>query len=194
MLEEIDFTKIFYYDETSPSCLRWAVDIPYKGLFGGEALKRKVGDVAGTLQTARKGSLFRWKIKYNQKAYMAHRIIYEMHFGPVDKSLVIDHIDGNSENNKIENLRLVPQKINARNTKKNKNSKTGTTGVTYRVVNGCEYYAAAWVNEEGMQANKYFPIKKYGAELAEHLACEYRLHMIDLLNLQGHGYTERHGT
>lgn len=194
MNEKVDLTKIFYYDETSPSCLRWAVDIPYKGLFGGEALKRKVGDVAGCLQRARKTDAPRWKIKYNQKAYMAHRVVYEIHFGQIEDNLVIDHIDGNPQNNKVDNLRLVPQKLNSRNTKKNRNSKTGTNGVTYRVVNGSAYYAAAWVDENGKQANKYFPVKKYGEELAEFLACEYRLHMIDLLNLKGHGYTDRHGT
>lgn len=194
MKEKLNLTEIFYYDETSPSCLRWAVNVPYRGLFGGSSLKRKVGDVAGCLQAPRKGAPYRWKIKYQQKAYMAHRVVYELHFGPIDSQLVIDHIDGNPENNKIENLRLVGQSVNARNVKKNRNNKTGTSGVTYRVVNNFEYYAAAWSDLNGKQKNKYFSINKLGEELALFLAEEYRQHQIDLLNLAGAGYTDRHGT
>lgn len=193
MIEEVDLTKVFYYDETSPSGLRWAVDIPYKGLFGGANMKRRVGDVAGTKQRSKEGDQYRWKVKYQQKAYMAHRIVYEIHYGKLDPKLVIDHRDGNSENNLISNLRLVTQPINTRNSKMRKNNKTGQNGVSLRIVNGFEYYAAGWVNLNGKQGNKYFSIKKLGHELAEFLACEYRLHMIDLLNRQGFGYTERHG-
>lgn len=193
MSEEVDLTKVFYYDETSPSGLRWAINVSYTSLFGGSALKRKIGDVAGTLQSSRKGAAKRWKVKYQQKQHMAHRVIYELHYGKPDRKLVIDHIDGNSENNVINNLRLVTQTLNARNSKKLSTSVTGTTGVTYREVNGSSYYAAAWIGSDGKMGNKYFPIKKYGKELAEFLACEYRLHMIDLLNIQGYGYTDRHG-
>lgn len=193
MIEEVDITKVFYYDESSPSGLRWAVDVPYKSLVGGKALKRKIGDVAGTLQSSRKGTAYRWKVKYQQKQYMAHRVIYEIHYGKLDPKLVIDHRDGNSENNLVSNLRLVTQPINARNTKLRKTSTTGVNGVTFRSFNGFEYYAAAWVNGQGKQGNKYFSVKKLGAELAEFLACEYRLHMIYLLNQQGLGYSERHG-
>jgi len=188
-----DWSEVFYYDETSPSCLRWAVDIPYRGLLGGAALKRKVGDVAGTLQKANKKSGSRWKVKYKQKAYMAHRIVYSLHHTEMSVDQVVDHRDGDATNNKIDNLRLVSQEINARNGRIRSNNKTGYTGVTYRVVNGFEYFVAGWVNANGKQGNKYFSIAKLGEELAEFLAAEYRRHQIDLLNLQGAGYTDRHG-
>lgn len=188
-----DWSEIFYYDETSPSCIRWAVDLPYKGLYGGSALKRRIGDVAGCLQTSKKG-YSRWKVKYQQKAYMVHRIVYELHKEALENGQVIDHIDGDAGNNKIVNLRLVSQEINARNGRIRSNNKTGLTGVTYRVVNGFEYFVAGWVKENGKQGNKYFSVAKLGEELAEFLASEYRLHQIDLLNLQGAGYTDRHGT
>lgn len=188
-----DWKDVFYYDLTSPSGLRWAINIPYKGLFGGSAFKRRVGDTVGHLHKTR-GGYSRWKVKYQQKVYMVHRIIYEMHHGAIPQGMVIDHIDGDSTNNRIENLRIVPQTKNARNIKKSINNKTGTTGVTYRVVNGFEYYAAAWMDLQGKQKNKYFSVAKLGEELAEFLAQEYRQHQIDLLNLMGAGYTERHGT
>ena len=184
---------VFYYDVTSPSCLRWATDIPYKGLLGGTAFKRKVGDEVGHLHKSREG-YSRWKVKYKQKVYMVHRIVYELHNGAIPAGMIIDHIDGDATNNKIENLRVVSQTVNARNSKMPLTNKTGKVGVTYRVVNNFEYYAAAWVDLEGKQKNKYFSIAKLGAELAEFLAQEYRQHQIDLLNLLGAGYTDRHGT
>lgn len=47
---------------------------------------------------------------------LAHRIIWFMVMGEVlPDDMVIDHIDGNPDNNKIENLRAVTYKENSRN-------------------------------------------------------------------------------
>lgn len=51
----------------------------------------------------------------NGIAFMVHRIIYEMHYGNIEKGMLIDHIDRNPLNNKIENLR----KCNPANSKIN---------------------------------------------------------------------------
>lgn len=42
---------------------------------------------------------------YNNK--LLHRIVWEMHNGPVPAGMFIDHIDGNIDNNTLENLRAV---------------------------------------------------------------------------------------
>jgi len=55
--------------------------------------------------------------------YKEHRIIWVMHNGPIPDGLDIDHIDRDTTNNKLENLRLATRSIN----NLNKNSK----GVTY---------------------------------------------------------------
>lgn len=53
------------------------------------------------------------------KGYLAHRIIYEMHYGKIPDSTFIDHIDRDKSNNKIENLRLATKQENGRNNSAN---------------------------------------------------------------------------
>jgi len=124
-----------------------------------------------------------------------HRLIWEVVNGPInDSNLHIDHINQNKNDNRIENLRLVKLEINSRNKGLSKRNKTGTNGVRYREHKSGGYYIAFWNNLDGKLKDKSFSVKKYGEELAEHLAKEYRLHQIYLLNLMDAGYTERHGT
>jgi len=62
-----------------------------------------------------------------QKYYLIHRLIYCWHHG--DLPVVIDHIDGNIKNNKIENLRNTDKTANTWNAKIRKDNKTGVKGV-----------------------------------------------------------------
>ena len=63
------------------------------------------------------------------KAFMVHRIIYEMHHGAIPQGFQIDHRDLNPLNNKIENLRLATQSQNNINTRRPSNNTTGYKGV-----------------------------------------------------------------
>ena len=60
------------------------------------------------------------QVKINYKNYLLHRLIWIWHNGDIPEDLIIDHIDKNTKNNKIENLRLVTVQENAfnRNNKK----------------------------------------------------------------------------
>lgn len=67
--------------------------------------------------------------RFQYKLYKTHRLIWILLNGAIPENCVVDHIDGNGHNNKIENLRAVPQRINAKNQAKRINNKSGCTGV-----------------------------------------------------------------
>lgn len=72
--------------------------------------KSPKGNIAGSI----KGDGYR-RIGLNKKPYLAHRLIFMMHHGYLPK--VVDHIDGNRQNNCIENLREATQSQNSHNQK-----------------------------------------------------------------------------
>jgi len=47
------------------------------------------------------------------KKYLVHRVIWEMFNGEIPKGKVIDHINNNSSDNRIENLQCITQTQNA---------------------------------------------------------------------------------
>ena len=63
------------------------------------------------------------------RAYMVHRIIYEMFNDPIPEGFQIDHIDRDPLNNRVENLRLSTQNQNQINSSLPKNNTTGYKGV-----------------------------------------------------------------
>lgn len=50
-----------------------------------------------------------------KKDYRVHRLVYITYKGNIPKNMVIDHIDGNTSNNNINNLRCVTQSKNCQN-------------------------------------------------------------------------------
>jgi hypothetical protein len=84
--------------------------------------KTPCGSVAGTISP--RGYVH---IQYKRKLYKAHRVIFLMFNGYVAD--IIDHIDGNTSNNRPENLRAATHLGNARNAKKRKDNKSGHKNV-----------------------------------------------------------------
>ena len=177
----------FYYDESSPSCLRWSED-RFSGKSNGK-LEINKGDPAGDLTD--KGY---YRVIVNGKRLFAHRVIYEMFNGKIPTNKFIDHIDGVRSNNTINNLRLVSCEGNSRNHKKRKTNKTGITGVTLLTTHKGKYehYMAHCYDLKGNRITKSFSVIKYGKEAAFQLACEWRDRFMEDLNSLGAGYTERH--
>jgi hypothetical protein len=67
---------------------------------------------------------------HGKRAY-AHRLVWSLYNGPIPDGFEIDHINGDRADNRIENLRCVSRARNHRNTKRNWNNSSGTTGVYY---------------------------------------------------------------
>lgn len=180
----MDFSDVLYYSEDSPSGLRWKLKTASKILVDGVAGSRGEN---------------RWIVRIESTAYLAHRIVYELHYGCIPEDYDIDHIDRNPLNNRIENLRAVPHSVNMRNTKLQKNNKSGKTGVNYKEIYDprTDYlykgWRAEWRSLEGKNCTKLFSTRRYGYEEAFKLACEYRKKMIEELNQRGANYSETHG-
>jgi hypothetical protein len=82
-----------------------------------KAKKRKVtvGNIAGSLNRKYGNKTDYWSICVNKTRYKAHRLIWIYHFGY--EPPMIDHIDGDGLNNRIENLRLTTPSQNCFNRK-----------------------------------------------------------------------------
>lgn len=186
MESDVCFNDYFYYDETSPSCLRWKVSRYTGNVY--QVCRVSAGDVAGNITT--KGY---WDVTLNNKVYKVHRVIIYLH-GLSCYGVQVDHINQDKGDNKFSNLRLVSGIVNRRNASKNCNNSSGVTGVSLQSSKG-EYkcFKAFWSDENGLLKTKSFSIKKYGFESAFDLACKARMEAIKELNKSGAGYTARHG-
>jgi len=106
----MDKELIKMYFEYKNGGLYWKVDKPNS--------KYKKGDKAGCVY-----SNGYYVIKFNNKRYLEHRLIYILFKDEIPEKLMIDHIDQNRLNNNIENLRAVDRGINRMNSDKSKNIK-----------------------------------------------------------------------
>lgn len=61
--------------------------------------------------------------------YLAHRIIWEMHYGPIPDGAQIDHVNGVRCDNRLDNLRLADAHQNGYNKVKSKPNACGLKGV-----------------------------------------------------------------
>jgi hypothetical protein len=188
MQDEIDWHAHFYYDETSPTFLRWKHDV-INGR-GVGYVRLPAGSVAGSKKKKRYAH-----VMLEMCDYPIHIIIWKLFHGLPNGT--VDHIDGDSHNNCITNLRVIPFEVNCRNKKKQVTNSSGVTGVscTSNGKSGNYYWTAFWKNPtKRLPSQKCFSISKLGLLPAFAAAVKYRKAMIEQLNLQGAGYTERHGT
>jgi hypothetical protein len=85
---------------------------------------RKTGKKAGTLH--RTGYI---QICVDKKLHNAHRLMFMLHCGWVPE--LIDHVDGNRANNKIDNLRAATWSQNLQNMKLRPTNKSGCKNVSW---------------------------------------------------------------
>lgn len=96
-----------------------------------------------------------------KKSYRIHRLIYLAFIGPIPENMVIDHIDGNRNNNSLDNLRCVTQANNVRNPNTKFNGKRAVIQLdasTGQLIN--RYNSAA--EAETKLTNMYIPGKQGG--------------------------------
>lgn len=83
-----------------------------------------VGSVAGRFTS--RGYL---QVHFDGKTYMGHRIIFLLHHGYLPEQ--VDHINGDTKDNRIENLRAASASQNGQNKKIASNNTSGCKGVNF---------------------------------------------------------------
>lgn len=119
---------------------------------------RLIGKRAGNATTSK----YR-KVQINNETYFEHRLIWILLNGELNDSDVIDHIDRDRSNNKIDNLRIV----NASGNSLNKATSTHVQKWT-----DTKWYAR--FKYKGKQHSKFLPSK----EEAENWVIEQKNHLI----------------
>lgn len=174
---EIEFEHVaefLSYDENSPSGLIWKKK-------SGKNTKKDM--VAGSRDKVRGY----WSVRLNNTLYAAHRVVWVLHNREINKSLVINHIDNNRGNNRIENLESVTQAVNSRRSVLN--NYQINSGILYtEMATGYKYWVAYWHDLNSKRFSKSFNCKVYGHEEAKRLATEYRKEQLRELNKKGAGY------
>ena len=69
------------------------------------------------------------QLTYEETTYVVHRLIWMWVYGEEPEQ--IDHINGDRQDNRLENLRNVDPLTNQRNRTKNKNNSSGFNGVCW---------------------------------------------------------------
>jgi len=187
-----DWSKFFILDTTSPSGLAWNLT-SYSAY--GKKLERWPGKPAGSLQCTKNGDNKAWSVSINlnnkQTSYKVHRIIACMN-GINVNGFVIDHLNGISKDNRIENIRVTTQEVNSRNCKIQDNSPYGIQGVGFQEDSvGNTYFIARW-HEADKRHQSSFPTKKLGIMPAFAQAVIKRNKEMARMNAEGAGYSDRH--
>ena len=188
-----NFSEFVALDDNSPSGLVWIAPRKYVNTLKYD----RVGTPAGNIRGFNDRQEY-WVVTLFGEIFFCHRIVWLLYNGSVNPENDIDHIDGNSLNNKVSNLREVPPIVNCRNTRKRSPNKELQTGVYYEELYSRNGTLLKRINTHAsVEANKVikrnFSVLKYGYDEAVRLAVEWRNSMIDELNKQGASYSERHG-
>lgn len=159
------WSEIFYYDETSPSCLRWNVDV-----FRYSQIIYTRGSPAGSCS----GDNY-WRVCYKGQREQASRVIWQLFNGEIPKGMLVDHVNLDKLDNRVVNLRLATYHQNATNRPLDKRNTSGFSGVRERVMGDRSAFVAYWMDFSGKNCTKSFSVQKYGRELAHQLAIQARL-------------------
>jgi hypothetical protein len=104
--------------------------------------------------------------------------------GKITGNTMTDHINRNTLDNRLCNLRLATYKLNNNNIKGRKNTKTTICpGVRY-VSDRPEGSWEARIKQDGKEIGKRFSVKKFGNEGAKYMAIAFRKSLNEMYNCQ----------
>jgi len=100
-----------------------------------------------------------------RKGYLIHRLVYQSFNGEINANMVIDHINQNKQDNRLENLRMITQSENVKNCNKNISNNNNLFQSNSNFVNistkyKCYDFSNYSINEIGEIKNKYGKILK----------------------------------
>jgi hypothetical protein len=133
----MNWSEAFEYDQPT-GFLRWRMRTgatPVDARFN----TKTAGQIAGSLSyngPERNNKPRGVSVGYRGRDYYAHRIVWELHHGPIPSGMVIDHINGNPFDNRLCNLRLATMEQNYHNQARGMKNKSGIKGVHYDKVRG----------------------------------------------------------
>lgn len=97
--------------------------------------RKVLGNVAGWIRTDPSRRTSYIELRADGKTVKAHRLAWRLHYGAWPEGM-IDHINGNGLDNRIENLREVDSFDSAKNKPLQKNNTSGVVGVRLYKPNG----------------------------------------------------------
>ena len=132
-IEELQ--KLFDYDPAT-GFFTWKIKFSNRPI--------KPGDRAGGLRGKTDKKYI--SLKCQGRSLQAHRVAWYMHYGEDPGQMHVDHINGDSTDNRICNLRLATDQENSQNRKLGKNNTTGFKGVYSSYLRTKPYEGVVWID------------------------------------------------